>query len=261
MSQQTFSADLAPDKPMMNVGEAFQIYDTVLIGGYANTQKPNTGYFLSYALLGANSEVSFFNVRNRSHGIPYNNQDARDQLPYVMHIYSIGVAWFSPSTSCYQTADPPTTEETIPNVFFKTEVPKHTSVILRTNQDERLITTSVMTPPGYGPVGGGIGTGDLDSTRTYPNVYHASITQGESALVNTWGFKKPLQIPRTANLSVVLRFNTYCQNMLQQFTGPFYQPMRDVAADTSLYGARGCAGIQVFLRGKREVQQRGQYHA
>lgn len=263
MSQQTFSVDQASmNKPIANVEEVWQIYDTVLIGGLWSLT-PNTGYVPTYAALGGNSEISFFNMRNRSHGLPYNNQDNRDHLAYVMHIYSVGVAFFAPSTSCYQTVDAQTltTEETSPNCLFKSEIPKHTSVILRTNQDERLLTNSLMAPPGYGPVGGGVAAGDLEAVHSNPNVYHASVSQGESYLVNRWGFHKPLQIPRTANLSVIIRFSAYAQNLMQQWGGPMMQPMRAVANDGDYYGLWGTSGIQVSVQGKREVQQRGQYHA
>lgn len=264
MSQQVFSGDDAARVPekYMNVPEAWQLYDTVLIGNSISSISPNNGYFTSYATLGLQSELSFFNTRNRSHGLPYNNQDAVSVLPYVFYIYSIGVAFFSPSTSCYITdGDPPLDEETIPNRFWQVEVPKHISVVLKTNQDERLLTNALMVPPGYGPVGGGIAVGDLETQYTYPNVHHAAFTVGESSLVNTWGFPTPLAIPRTATISVVLRLNAYCQNMLQDFTGPSFQSMRAVANDGSYFPANGCSGIQVFLKGKREVQQRGQYHA
>ena len=263
MSQQVFAQDPGQgvSKEFLNVPEVWQLWDTILIGLKVNTLTPRDGYFNSYALFGAQSEFSFFNVRNRAHGLPYNNQDSRDQLPYVFHIYSMGVAWFSASTSTYGGANPPLGEDTVSNKFWMTEIPKHVSVILRTNQDERLATTALMVPPGYGPVGGGVASGDMQAARTNPNMHHTAFNVGESMLINTWGFPKPLQIPRTANLSVVLRINTYCQSMLQQFPGPRVQPLKAVANDGTNYGAYATSGIQVFLKGKREVQQRGQYHA
>lgn len=262
MSQQIFSQDdQVVVKTIANVPEAWMMFDSILIGGYWATVQPNQGYFQAYGTFALNSEFSFFNVRNRSHGIPYNNQDARDQLPFVFHIYGIGVAWFSPSTSAYLNQNPPLGEETICNKFWQCEVPKHTSVTLRTNQDERLLTNALMVPPGYGPVGGGVAVGDMQTTHTVPNMHHTAFNVGESMLVNMWGFPKPLQIPRTANISVILRISTYAQNMLQQFTGPLSQIMKSVANDGTNFNAPGTAGIQVFLRGKREVQQRGQYHA
>lgn len=265
MSQSVFSdSSPTPDmaKPIMNVGEAWQIYDTILIGGLYNVFKPNQGYFLNYVALGNVPEVSFFNVRNRSYGIPYNNQDTRDQLPYVMHIYQIGASFIGPSTSCYEDYTPAIlTEYCLQNAFFTSELPKHCSLSFRTNQDERLLSNVTLVPPGYGPVGGGLATGDLQSVHNNPNVGHHSTTMGESILTNTWGFHKPLAIPRTANISVTIRFSVYAQTMLQRMFGPGFQPMRDNAHDGTYYGAYATSMIQVFLRGKREVQQRGQYHA
>lgn len=261
MSQQVFSeANEAVAKPFANVPEAWALYDTILIGGYYASVQPNQGYFQAYATLGQNAEISFFNVRNRSHGLPYNNQDTRDQLPYVMHIYQLGVAWFAPSTVCFNDTVTPSGAETIVNALWQTEVPKHVSVSLKTNQDERLLANALMTPPGYGPVGGGVAQGDMETAHSYPNVHHTANTMGSSLLVNTWGFQKPLAIPRTANISVTLRFSTYAQNLLQNFTGPLGQTMRSSANDGTYVNAPGCSGIQVFLKGKRSVQQRGQYH-
>lgn len=260
MSQYGQDNAVAVTPQFTNVAEAWMLYDTILIGGYYATVKPNNGYFQAYATLGANAEVAFFNVRNRSHGIPYNNQDARDQLPYVFHIYAIGVAWFAPSTSCYHASEPPLGQESLVNALWQTEIPKHTSVVLKTNQDEVLITNSLMVPPGYGPVGGGVAQGEVESAYGIPAVHHTANSQGGSILTNVWGFRKPKQIPRTANLSVVLRFNTYAQNLLQTFSGPNAQPIKSSADDTTNFNAPGCGGIQVFLKGKREVQQRGQYH-
>lgn len=260
MTQATFSADSAASgKPFANVSEAWQIYDTVLIGGYYNTVTPNQGYFQGYGLV--SGEVAFFNVRNRSHGVPYNNQDARDQLPYVMHIYAIGVSFFAPSTSCYAGVNPIATEETLSNRLWQLEIPKHASVSLRTNQDERLVTNALMVPSGQGPVGGGVAAGDNQAVNTQPAGHHASFSQGGAILTNCWGFQKPLEIPRTASMSVVVRFSQYAQNLMDQMTGPNSQPMKAVANDTTNHDARGCSGIQVFVRGRREVQQRGQYHA
>jgi len=263
MSQQVFSQEGSSTEKFMNVGEAWQLYDTELIGGWWSSVTPNTGYFQAYATWGSQSEHYFFNVRNRSSGIPYNNQDARDQLPYVMYIYSIGVAWFSPSTSCYVSnpAGVPTGEESFVNTLWKTEIPRHCSVVLRTNQDERLLTNAMMVPSGYGPVFQGVAAGDPNTTWGNLSLSHHAYTTGQSMLVNTWGFPDPLAIPRTANMSVVIRLNTYCQRLLAQFTGPNIQPMRYVTNDGSYYPSKPAAGVQVFVRGRREVQQRGDYHA
>ena len=266
MSQKIFSQDAdSVAKQFTNVAENWVLYDTILIGTYASSLGYNNGYFQNWAALAAASEVSFFNVRNRAHGLPYNNQDTRDQLPFVLEIYSIGISFWAPSTTTYGTTvtTTPTGSSTISNMIFESEIPKHCSLVLKTNQDERLITNSCMAPPGYGPVVSGLAQGDTDTAAgfDYPSLHHGSQNQGEAHLTNKWGFPVPLKIPRTASLSVVLRLGAYAQYLLGTMVGPLLQPLRAVANDTSYYAASGQCGIQVTIGGRRQVQQRGQYHA
>jgi hypothetical protein len=262
MSQQIFAQDSETvQRQAMNVAENWKLYDTVLIGTYKSSMDFNTGWFTTFLAMGLANVIPFFNVRNRTHGLPYNNQDVRDQLPYVFEIYSIGVTFFAPSTVTYYSVAPILAPQTTSNHLWEIELPKHASLTLKTNQDERLLINTLMTPAGYGPVTGGVGQGDPEVAWTYPNVSQGSFTQGTPMFTNTWGFPKPLKIPRTANLSVEIRFSEYARQLLQAMPGPYYQPMQYVANDGSFIAASGCAGIQVALQGKRSVQQRAQYHA
>lgn len=260
MSQKIFGQDDV-QKPFVNVGENWKLYDTVLITKYLDQFDYNVGWFDNYANFAGVTNIPFFNVRNRNHGLAYNNQDTRDQLPYVFRIYSVGAVFFAPATSTYNDAAPILAPQTTSNHLFEIELPKHCSLTLKTNQDERLKIPVLYAPGGYGVVSGGLAQGDPEVAYTYPNITHASFSQGEPIFGNTWGFPKPLEIPRTANLSVVLEFNEYARQMLQSFVDSLIQPMRDVANDGSFYAAPGCAGVQITLQGQRLVQQRGQYHA
>jgi len=261
MSQQIFSADELAQQPM-NVAENWVLYDTVLIGGYVNSMDFHDGYFVSFAVAGTANQIPFFNVRNRNHGLAFNNQDTRDQLPYVLEIYSVGVTFFSPAVACYHdAAGVPVGPETTSLHLFETELPKHASLSLWTNQDERLKLNSLMSPPGYGLVSGGVAQGNAEGSWTYLPVSHASFSQGSPALTNKWGFPKPLEIPRRANISVIIEFSEYGRQLLQAMPGPAQQPFRDIANDGSYFYSWGTAGIQVTLGGRRQVQQRGQYHA
>jgi hypothetical protein len=245
-----------------NVKEPWTIYDTVLVGSYVSSLQQNVGYFTTFALMGAATNIPFFNVRNRNHGLAYNNQDTRDQLPYVFHLYTIGISFFSPSTACYRNnAGAPLGAQTTELSLFETELPKHTNVTLTTNQDDRLKTTSLQCPPGYGIISGGIAQGDPETDLTYPNLAKASWCQGTPELTNKWGFRNPLQIPRRANLTVNLGFSEYGRQLLQAMPGPHFQFFRAVADDGTYSFHGGMCGIQVTLGGVREVQQRGQYHA
>lgn len=263
MSQTIFSQDdAAVQRQYTNVAENWKLYDTVLIGLDATGLDFHTGYFASYAALGAVAEVSFFNVRNRAHGLAYNNQDARDTLAYAYEIYAIGVQFASPSTVTFNdSGGNPVAPQTVVSEIFEQEVPKHTSLLFRTKQDERLISTTCLCPSGYGPEYGGFAQGDMETAFIYPNVSIGGSMNGVSELKNVWGFPKPLKIPRTANFSVVLRFSSYAQNLLLNSFGPLAQHMRAVAADGTFYRCNSMAHIQVVTLGKRLVQQRGEEHA
>lgn len=250
------------DKDFENVSESWVLYDTVLVTGYNASLQNNDGYFPSFGIMGNATNIPFFNVRNRNHGLAYNNQDTRDQLPFVLKIYSIGVSFFSPSTVCYRDdAGAPNGPQRTALDLFEGELPKHTSLTLTTNQDDRLKIGSLLTPPGYGMMVSGVAAGDIETAYTYPNIAKVSWCQGMPELTNKWGFRKPLEIPRRANLSVRLDFSEYGREMLNAMPGPFYQPFRALA-DPSTYAMKwAVAGIQVTIGGVREVQQRAQYHA
>lgn len=251
------------EKGFENVSESWVLYDTVLIGGFTPQMNFNEGYFATFTLLGAATSVPFFNIRNRNHGLAYNNLDKRDQLPFVMKIYSVGVSFFGPSTVTYRdNAGAPLGPQRTALDLFESELPKHTSLTLTTNQDDRLKIGSLLAPPGYGMMVSGVAQGDTESAVVpYPAISKVSWCQGIPTLTNKWGFRKPLEIPRTANMSVRLDFSEYAREMLTAMPGPYYQPFRS-AADTSVFAFKwGMCGIQVTIGGIREVQQRGQYHA
>jgi hypothetical protein len=244
-----------------NVSESCVLYDTVLLGAGTPSLIANDGYFTSFAAMGGANSIPFFNIRNRNHGLAYNNQDTRDQLPYVMKIYSVGVSFWGPSTSTYRnnvgTAVAP--QRTALDLW-ETELPKHMSLTLQTNQDDRLKIASLLCPPGYGVMVSGVSQGDVETAYGYPNIAKVGWTQGIPELTNKWGFRIPLKVPRTANLSVRLDISEYGRQMLQAMPGPFSQFFKDPEILEPVPKDAMC-GIQVTIGGIREVQQRGQLHA
>lgn len=246
-----------------NVAENWSLYDSVIVHNDIASLAYRDGWFTSFAALGANQEIPFFNVRNRNHGLWACNQDTRDAMAYGFRIFTIGVQFFAPSLPQYHNLDTnvPTGEQTLNSVLFANEIPKHTSLILKTNQDERLRINSLMTPPGVGAVGGGVSFGDPESVYGVPNSGVWANHQGYPILTNKWGFREPLEIPRRASISVTLRLNTYAQNLLQWLNGPTWHPIRSKAGDGNYVTVSAIAGIRVYLGGQRLVQQRDQYHA
>lgn len=250
------------EKPFENVNESWVLYDTILLGQYVSNLAYKTGYFGAFSQVGAVSFLPFFNVRNRNHGLSYNNQDTRDQLPYVMKIYSVGVSFFSPSTTLYRdNAGAPLGAQRTELDLWETEIPKHMSLTLTTNQDDRLKIGSLLAPPGYGIMTSGIASGDTETDLVYPPLAHSNFTQGLPELTNKWGFRKPLEVPRRANLSVRLDISEYGRELLKAMPGPYFQFFQSKAADGTYFFAGGMFGIQVTIGGVREVQQRDQYHA
>lgn len=260
---------VAATKQYENVVENWTLYDTVLISTLVGAQDTpisfSDGYFASYAALGAANEVPFFNVRNRTSGLAYNNQDTRDTMNYGMKIFTVGVQFFSPCTSLYKNVEgavmgQSVTEQTI----FATELPKHCSLRLNTNQDERLKINALMASAGIGAIGGGVAQGDrTDDTQVAfnsPNVVKTNFNQGVSMLNNRWSFRNPIEIPRRANMSVTIKISEYGRQMLGAMVGPKNQPFQDVAHDGSVYFSPGMCGIRVLINGMRFVQQRGQLH-
>jgi hypothetical protein len=252
----------AVQKDFENVNESWVLYDTVLVSGLVNSLQQHDGYFPSFGIMANTTSIPFFNVRNRNHGLAYNNQDTRDQLPYVMKIYSVGVSFFSPSTVLYRdNAGAPLGAQRTELDLFETELPKHMSLTLTTNQDDRLKIGALLTPPGYGMMVSGVSQGDIESVSSYPGVTKASWCQGMPELTNKWGFRKPLEIPRRANLSVRLDISEYGRNLLDAMPGPFFQFFQNSDSSGAYVFKWGMCGIQVTIGGIREVQQRGQYHA
>lgn len=166
-----------------NVREQIILTDTIMVGKWVGnmSDRPN-GWFTTFAEVGAAGSLPFFNVRNRSIGTMYNNQDARDQLPYGMRIQSIGVRFWAGPTSTFTSCDnigstlvtrtpkaendytdpdfdTMTNREELHGAVWEADIPNHASAILRTNQDNRLKAPVALLAPGTGPVGGGWGWG------------------------------------------------------------------------------------------------------
>jgi len=227
----------------------------------------NDGWYTTFAALGAANEVPFFNVRNRNHHLAYNNQDTRDQTAYGMKVYSMGVSFWGPqiATQFTDIEGGIGYAEEIHTAEWEADLPQHAAAILRVNQDDRLKIQCCMAPPGYGPSGGGMGHGDpnvaIFEETTNPATMKGMTGMGVPDIDNQWPFPEPIDVPRRASLSVVIKFSEYGRQMLQTMSGPhrlYFQP--DPASPIS-EAPYCCFGIQVALKVKRYVQQRGQYSA
>lgn len=245
-------------KVFKNVAEAWTLYDTVLVSSDATVSGQN-GWYGTFALLGAAQNINFFNVRNRQVGLPWNNQDTRDALAFPFVVYGLSVQFFGPAIKTQVNAGDAIEDHTAH--IWEAELSRHVSVELQVQQDIKVETTAMMCPPGFGAVGGAYGGGDFQTgfAAVNPTIAMGIVTQSKTHINNRWKFPKPIEIPRRANVSAVLRFTEYATQLLQTMPGPANTFIMDV--DGAVDVEPSLFGIRVDLVGQRQVQQRGQYHA
>lgn len=232
----------------MNVEEAAAVYDTLQIKANA---KPVEG-FVSFAAIGAETEIPFFTVRNRAEvGEAYTNKDSKDSMPFSFKTYSLGVQFFAPSPI----APVPTTpdDEEVANAaighLFGRVLPMHAGLVLKVREDDKLVHTVELAPSGSGIFGG------LGTPSTIANVG----SNGWPSMSNRWKFPQGIDIPRGAVVQATIRFSSYGRALLAALPGPGTD---DLGPFTEGAGTpfNQCALIRVSMIGKREVQQRGQLH-
>lgn len=255
----------------MNVREKWFMYDTVMISAYVDSlSHPIPGWYPSFAAMSQVDEISFFNQRNRSIGIAYNNQDARDQVPFALVAESISVNFYACACSSQYGALSGTNTHRgrtdVVSTFFENEVPQHCSAIFRTNQDERLKINTAMIPASTRPIGYSMGQGD--TVEFFGS--SASVTaggMGKPELKYRWEFGADgIGIPRRATLSVSLRWVEWLRDVFSRLWGPGYIKFwNEVAAQPAPTHAEvflpSAFLIQCLITGSRQVQQRGEYHA
>lgn len=285
----------------LNVREQITLTDSILISKWVGKMSDRPfGWYETFQEAGAANDFQFFNQRNKSIGIMWNNQDQKEQLPFGMRIRSIGVSFFGPAcasqfTACHRDADdlpgyepeePISTDlvnrEELQSPVWEADIPNHASLLLRTNQDDRLKGFCSMFPPGYGPVGGGWGWGSpatWKAENVSPRVAdtiscgdHATnvetIQSGVPDIRQRFEFPITLDVPRRANLVVIINLSTYAKELLKSINGPYWFPWVDTAASSTVNAHLEVTkavkatvfGIQVTINGERLIQQRGDYH-
>ena len=258
-----------------NVIERWLLYDTVAAFNtdMLTTYQLPEGWFETLADMGGANKHDFFNVRSRSIGESYNNQDSRDQFPYSFQIHSIGISFFCHTVTQFPQITPDQIDNLLhpednANHIFTNDLPKHASMKLKIMQDDRLKLSVPMVPCGYGPYGGGFSRGEISTangssfqSQDDVAVDHQATVQsmGLPELDNRWPFPVPLEVPRTGNLNVVIEFNEYGRTILQNLPDlkEYY------VAKVESFGVKGFRpffGIQVSIMGERAIQQRAQYH-
>lgn len=250
----------------MNVKESWHMYDTILVSPFLDTfSHPVPGWYSTFAAMSQTDSLSFFDSRNKSVGLAYNNQDSRDQIPFAFVIESISVGFFAPTIPQIGVAS---SGEYVPgradtfSSFWNAELPEHVSAILRVNQDERLKTKASMLPAGYGAYGNMMGQGATSDVGGN-NQSVSCNNMGRAHMKYRWEFPTGIGVPRRATLAVNLQLTEWAKDVLNTLWGPGYHRMYDWddGAITEDLEKPSCYMIQVLLSGKRQVQQRAQYHA
>lgn len=231
-----------------NALEMAVLMDTVLIASNAPQLYKSSNYYGSYAELANSAVIPFFNVRNRSAGLAYNNLDSANKLPFAYHLTSIGVGFESPMIAY---GGPPTSQ-TPSDLFWAQEIPKHAALILRVSQDEKLVCSCMALPEGVGLAGFSAGLESQAPTgATRPGAMH-NIKVGSIDPRGRYGFKEPLRMPREVTYEVQIILSDYARMCLSRMSGP-----GDYIHDVSgLVATPAASLIRVTMHGVREVQQR-----
>lgn len=245
----------------MNVKEPWFLYDTVNVSPWVDTlTHPVSGWYTTFAALGAADSVTFFDSRNKRVGLAYNNQDSRDQIPYAYVVESLSVAFLAPATAS-QIGDigeaAAANRIDTASAWWTNELPQNSGAEFVVNQDTRLKANCAMIPPGYGGVGGAIGQGDTSVIGGSCSTIDTS-AMGVSHLKYRWTFPTGIGVPRRATMKVVVRFSEWARAALALLWGPGNIQIRTTDGELERYSN---FQIQCLLQGKRQVQQRGEYHA
>ena len=226
------------------------------------------GWVQTYPERGGLNTIPFFNVRNRSAGLMWNNQHKRDSMDAGFIIESLGIDFHAqPFTSAVVSwaTDYSFIVDDYKAHVFMVDLPRHIGVRVKVQQDVVLKTHAYFCAPGYGLAGGGYARGQASDFGALTNDngwdHHCSVTsQGVPSLDNRWVFPEPLQVPRNAAFSVELELNEYARTLLTAMTNDIGTYFGDIDADDDVQIVRPFSTIQCSIFGSELVQQRGQYH-
>lgn len=271
MEEQQYGQEAGAPSPL-NVAEACAVYDTVQIR--RDIPRDSNIGFPSYAALGAKGKIPFFNVRNSGEvGHAMTNLETKDQWPYAMDVYSLGVRFSAPHGVLERFALPSQgapeglgSSNPMVHALFVQEIPLFAGLRWKVMQDEKLLHTAYLAPEGSGPFGivgpPAVGFGFGEGGGGVQGLMTAQ-TQGQPQLSNRWKFPIPIGVPRGATCALEIEFTDYARTLLANMVGPgLYQMNADPLSQTPPpnVDVPACATIRVSLIGKRYVQQRGMIH-
>ena len=243
----------------VNTRENWPLYDTALIAANVNTLYPQANWYTSYADLAEPAEIPFFNVRNKSIGMQYCNFDSSEKLPFVYHIYGLSISVQAPIISQTKIgADNPTAADQTRagDLYFSTELARHAAFILKVGQDEKLVSSCDLIPPGSGVTGF---ASMLNKAGNNAGSMNSNLQQGDPDMKNIWAFPEPIAVPRDRNISGTLVISSQMRTALKKCIGPGNYLNNDTTDHPDKFPA--AAMIRATLLGRREVQLRNNLFA
>lgn len=226
------------------VREDWIMYDTQRIGAHAKLEK-YPGAVIDWAALATLESVSFFNERNVStSGKAYTNVTSESKIPWPFEIESIGCDFHCPSPS----EAAPKALNMVAKIFAGL-VADHAWFDFYVREDIRLTLKPKMAPPGYGLTG----YGDFGNAIPPMSSYNSGLENSGNRFRWT---EKPLSIPADTPIRVELHFQDYARNVLINMGDQGLLTVINQEGSSYLD-----AQIRFSLRGKRYVQQRGEYFA
>lgn len=226
-----------------NVIETWQIYDTVRIGASVPANYP--GGFPSFAAMAAADEIPFLNIRNSSEaGLGYTNVSSKDKLPWPFWLESLGMRFMYPDPETANGGEP---GDFMLSKLFMAHLQEHAYFQFTVREDVIVTLKPAHMPAGMGPMGFSV---PLNPAFAMSSI----ITQGNPNMGNRWKFQgQPLNIPRDTPIKGVLKFTDYGKQLLTAMNLPGKLVFTNAAVENE-------ALIELTCRGKRGVQQRGEYH-
>lgn len=232
-----------------NVIENWMVFDTVRIGNSVSDKYP--GGQASFKTLALEDEVSFLNIRNVSEaGRQYTNMEKKGVFPWPFKLESIGIRFIMPTPTVYAAEVSPAINEAYKGKLWSQDIMEDAVLYLSISEDTILKIKPAMLPAGFGPTG--------DMTALANSNPANTITNGVTYLRNRFGYgKHPIKIPRETVVKAALHFSERGKELLTAMDEVGLLQFGSSVAPVSIENE---AKIELTLRGRRAVQQRGELH-
>jgi len=238
----------------MRAREHYPYIDTVLIGPNASNVD---GWFETFADLGKQAEINFFNMRNEATaGAMYCNQDNEGDLDVGYLIESIGIEVLMPPISGKYFPVPQSVISPLPFAYGRfVEMINMLSFAFHIGQDEVVNGPVSIFPQGYGSFGqmGSLHNSDeSDANQETAELF----SNGWPDFQNRWQFAKPKEIPRNRNIKGIITIPEIVRKTLSDMQGPGHVQVSTGGGISGPGWLPARLGFRVTLNGTRLVQLR-----